>query len=808
MVIDGAPPQATLAFGSADARDLARVVSLAARIEPELLRAARLDLLPRVGVAAEADLWFSEAVQSRTPLAIVLRGDLLDDLRADLAGDPELLDRSWEVLRQVHAAAPAILRLEEELTWLGVRAGVEDPDRLVDGLQSALVSMVEQDRSGIARWTARALERLPAAVRDLHAAKMLDVGARLRLGSPVDVDSLPADAADWLPWVMPRDMGSVEIGVRLLEGAVEINSPDTSGAHVVAVPGTNPPFIEVSWTSSGTPWTRHVPIAQPIEKVVIPTGTMAVRLRTATGLAYDLVRRVRPATDRVFGLRGRVVTMDESRSVIPDGIVYVDANTIFAVQPAGEPAPQGFEDVETVDTGGTIFPGLIELHRHLGYDSLPLWEVPRRYSNREQWARDPSYRAAVSNPGRTLERRAALAVMRRGEARCLAAGVTTSQGVPGAMRFASRVMRIVESSRDPELPPARVRTTSIKPTDVRDLQAQIAAAKSCFLLHLAEGTDERARAEFDALRTPDGGWAIGRSLAIVHATALGSRELETLKEHGGAVVWSPLHDLLLYGATLDIRLVRGLGLRLAIGSSWPVTGSRNLLAELKWARAASRVGNGSMSDADIVAAVTADAADIAGWGRLLGAIVPGKRADLLVIDTSDGDPYTSLVDATEDRVRLVMVDGVSRYGLADLMQPFGGGTEERALLDQARRFDFTPPVLQDGTGGRELPSLADAERQLEQVLSALPDSSGEPEDVAESDFPGVEEGEIAQDVNAPPFPETSNAPSFAGEPVRGRPLEALTVVEDPDYLPRLLDQANIPPAFGELLGARSYRQQS
>ncbi|HZF51505.1 MAG TPA: hypothetical protein VE093_22770, partial [Polyangiaceae bacterium] len=48
------------------AYELARLCSPAARIEPELLRAVRLALLPRAGAASEADLWLSPLVQFRT----------------------------------------------------------------------------------------------------------------------------------------------------------------------------------------------------------------------------------------------------------------------------------------------------------------------------------------------------------------------------------------------------------------------------------------------------------------------------------------------------------------------------------------------------------------------------------------------------------------------------------------------------------------------------------------------------------------------------------------------------------------------
>ena len=50
-----------------------------------------------------------------------------------------------------------------------------------------------------------------------------------------------------------------------------------------------------------------------------------------------------------------------------------------------------------------------------------------------------------------------------------------------------------------------------------------------------------------------------------------------------------------------------------------------------------------------------------------GSLEAGKRVDVLVIDGTSGDPYESLIKAKETGVRLVMINGVARYGAPDLM---------------------------------------------------------------------------------------------------------------------------------------------
>ena len=87
-----------------------------------------------------------------------------------------------------------------------------------------------------------------------------------------------------------------------------------------------------------------------------------------------------PLTGPKLALAGRVVTMDEAFTVKTDAVIYIDRGSIVAVQDRAMPAPAGFDDVAPVDTGGTLFPGLIELHNHLSYNALPLWSpVPKLF---------------------------------------------------------------------------------------------------------------------------------------------------------------------------------------------------------------------------------------------------------------------------------------------------------------------------------------------------------------------------------------------------------------------------------------------
>ena len=85
---------------------------------------------------------------------------------------------------------------------------------------------------------------------------------------------------------------------------------------------------------------------------------------------------VDPLGGSKLALSGRVVTMNSQFKVLARGAVYMDRGGIVAVKDAAAPPPAGFEGTRAVASGGTLFPGLIELHNHLAYDVLQLWKVP------------------------------------------------------------------------------------------------------------------------------------------------------------------------------------------------------------------------------------------------------------------------------------------------------------------------------------------------------------------------------------------------------------------------------------------------
>ena len=516
-----------------------------------------------------------------------------------------------------------------------------------------------------------------------------------------------------------------------------------------------------------------------------------------------------------YALEGRVVTMNAAFDVIPRGRIYVDAARIAAVVPAAAPPPAGMENVTVIRTGGTIFPGLIELHNHLSYNALPMWALTERFDNRGIWGGRPDYRQLVSRPASVLGRTEGLvqSVVRYVEVKCLVSGVTTTQGVTlssnaGIRRFYRGVVRNVEQTDEPDLQEASTRIADVSSGDAIRFLEQLRRERSLLLLHLSEGIDNTARRHFQALQIQGDEWAITSTLAGIHCCGLQDEDYATLASHQGSMVWSPFSNLLLYGRTSDFARARREGVPMALGPDWSPTGSKNLLAELKVARIVSEEAGGVFSDREIVAMATINAARILKWDASLGSIESGKRADLMVVDNQTGDAYDKLIDARETSVTLVVIDGIPRYGSPGFMAKFPGNLETLRVGRSTRALNLKQATADPIVGAI---SLADATARLADGLRRLPELAASPAPAGaraamsaaldderwflELDHERFDGTQVRLTtplgMGESPFDVAARAAADA-RPLIPLELDPLTVMDDARFGARIANQPNLP----------------
>ena len=371
-------------------------------------------------------------------------------------------------------------------------------------------------------------------------------------------------------------------------------------------------------------------------------------------------------------LSGRVVTFDPAHPQIDAGAVYIGSDELIAaVQPASAPPPPGFEKVKAVKTGGTIYPGLIDLHGHMVYNCLSLWSPAGRtspYTTRYQWPGAHDYEARISDPANALGALAGKAMLRYVEVKAVIGGTTAIQGsAKMAKPYEGWLVRNVEY----ETFGTGVKSVYQSALPLRSDAEYVKDAKrmkegKAFLYHLAEGTDPKLIDEYVKLRKED---CLQPTLGAIHCTALTAANYEEWAPHGGSVIWSPFSNLWLYADTTKVELAKAAKVRVCLGADWSPSGSKNLLGELK---VADMWNHGPLkrafSDKQICEMATSNPADTLGWGDRLGRLKKGLHGDVLVTTERHKDPYRNLIEAVEEDVLFVAINGQPFYGTAALME--------------------------------------------------------------------------------------------------------------------------------------------
>ena len=277
---------------------LALAVALAVKVEPALLRRARLELEPDLDAGTESDLWFSPLIGSSSSRELVFEPDVLavlrEELRKKYQADEPALARYRAVVEMLHANEVDAIRLEERLVWLSVKGGDVDQE-IEEEVLRALRTMVEDAEGGgveMARWADRALVYLPETTRRVEAVRWLEAGAALRLGRSARVfreGSGSIDIATGAAWLQPRvDSRSTAYWVRRYRNALVFTSVEQPGATRLLLGAGDDVALEL-YRLEGTDETRLALVAlAPEVTLALSEGRYDLLIRTASGQAFQL----------------------------------------------------------------------------------------------------------------------------------------------------------------------------------------------------------------------------------------------------------------------------------------------------------------------------------------------------------------------------------------------------------------------------------------------------------------------------------------------------------------------------------------
>ncbi len=449
--------------------------------------------------------------------------------------------------------------------------------------------------------------------------------------------------------------------------------------------------------------------------------------------------------DGSYVLKGRIVTMEAENSVIPYGSVMVTDGMIEAVWEEGSmPTEVDLQGVPIVETAGTIYPGIIDAHNHIHYNMVPLWDysLDHRngdfYENRYQWRNNPTYSIDITGAKSLiqgwdywdLEHES----MKYVEVRAVAGGTTAVQGNPTGDddEFASILARNIEYynfGRDY----MHTKVTELESDYVGNhiKTGNQSGELDAWFLHLAEGTDESSRAEFDILVENE---LLVGELMLIHGTGLGQAEFSAMGDVGADLVWSPTSNLLLYGDTTDVVTAKAEGVTISLAPDWSPSGTKSPLHELKMADwlDTNRFGD-VFSDYELVQMVTSNPADGMNWDEHVGRIKAGLSADLMVVDSFRNDPYRNLIEAIDPDMKLTIVGGLPIFGDSFLLTQLGVDSE----IIQGDGFSKSVDITFEGVskGGQTWASISeDLEKAMKFDLDEMYKSFNYANTMTEEEF--------------------------------------------------------------------------
>lgn len=398
----------------------------------------------------------------------------------------------------------------------------------------------------------------------------------------------------------------------------------------------------------------------------------------------------------------RPLCLINARVATPDGEVSSIRfrRQILSVGDDPEPGDQ-VVDLE----GRYVLPGLVNAHDHLELNHYGPLKCRERYGNASQWIDD--LRPIIkSDPRiRSLSRYPLADRLFIGGIKNLLAGVTfVAHHNPiyrdiGA-RFPVRVLRRFGWAHSVGLQDGPVGARGERGGVVRERVAATPLDRP-FIVHAAEGVDSAAAGEVDALERAG---ALRPNTLLVHGVAVADAQWSSLFRRGVGLVWCPASNLFLFGRTVCVARVlekAGTVARVCVGSDSRLTGSRDLLDELRVARTMG-------VDADmLLRMVTSAAADllrVADAGRL----VVGAPADLLVIPAAGASAGESLLGCSRHDVVLLVRGGTPTLGDPLLHKVFTARRVNTRRVD----VDGVPRLIEAGLA-RRLERCAIAEPGVE-----------------------------------------------------------------------------------------------
>ena len=208
-----------------------------------------------------------------------------------------------------------------------------------------------------------------------------------------------------------------------------------------------------------------------------------------------------------------------------------------------------------------------------------------------------------------------------------------------------------------------------------------------FIIHLGEGIDELAKKCFPKLKELE---LLKSNTLLIHGIALTKEQIKECAEAGTSICWCPNSNYFLIGKTLDIDSCLKYGVNVILGTDSTMSGSINLLEELKFAH--QKFAHIPMQQ--IFKMITTNATKALKLPQEYGTISK-NTSSLLLIKKHDEDPFRNLLKTEMEDIELLIHQGTPIYGDVKFLNEFNINKEEYYFFGDDRFVIGHPEKITD-----------------------------------------------------------------------------------------------------------------
>ncbi|MDD2229808.1 MAG: amidohydrolase family protein [Candidatus Cloacimonetes bacterium] len=202
-----------------------------------------------------------------------------------------------------------------------------------------------------------------------------------------------------------------------------------------------------------------------------------------------------------------------------------------------------------------------------------------------------------------------------------------------------------------------------------EVEMELTKGKIPFIIHLGEGTDGITKAEFGELLRRG---LLRDNTLMIHGIAFSAEEIATIAMVGASVCWCPSSNYYLIGETLKIDEALKCKANVCIGTDSTMSGGVNLIAEFLTIQEHFP----HIKPAELYRMVTTNAVKALKLPDKYASLNPANCDNLLLVDRVEKDPFENLYTIEAATIKLLIIDGIPRFGDSHWLEDLGLRVEE------------------------------------------------------------------------------------------------------------------------------------